>query len=165
MTQQPKRQEPKPSVVCAWCKRTIRDGDPSVPVTHGMCNTCAEASGVIPVEPMSHLPPDVIAALPFGAIGLSGAGRVTSYNRSESLLSGRDAASVIGRDFFREVAPCTSVQRFAGVYQAMRAGGADARREFAFLMKFAHGPVFCRVVLTWEHATDTGVILIAREDS
>lgn len=33
--------EPEPMrVVCAWCKRVIREG--SEPVSHGICSSCAE---------------------------------------------------------------------------------------------------------------------------
>ena len=29
--------------VCAWCGKLIKDGDPYLPVSHGMCETCAKA--------------------------------------------------------------------------------------------------------------------------
>ena len=30
------------TIVCAWCKRTVKHGDPVLPVTHGICESCSE---------------------------------------------------------------------------------------------------------------------------
>ncbi len=45
-------------------------------------------------------------ALPFGVVAMAEDGKVTSYNRSESKLSGLTPANVVGRHFFSGVAPC-----------------------------------------------------------
>ena len=82
----------------------------------------AAASGD-PIEDLSHLPPELLDALPFGAIQLSGDGTITAYNRGESALSGLAPKDVIGKNFFRDVAPCTAVQEFGGRFQALCAGG------------------------------------------
>lgn len=55
--------------------------------------------------------------LPFGAIRLDPSGKVLSYNRAEASISGLDPASVIGLNFFTDVAPCTNVQSFAGRFR------------------------------------------------
>jgi photoactive yellow protein len=47
-------------------------------------------------------------ALPFGVIGMTPDGTVTSYNSAESRLAGLTPAKVIGRHFFSAVAPCTN---------------------------------------------------------
>jgi photoactive yellow protein len=47
-------------------------------------------------------------ALPFGVIGMTPDGIVTSYNSAESRLAGLTPAHVIGRHFFSAVAPCTN---------------------------------------------------------
>lgn len=44
--------------------------------------------------------------LPFGAIRLDKAGKILNYNQTEAELSGRKKESVIGKNFFTEVAPC-----------------------------------------------------------
>jgi photoactive yellow protein len=53
---------------------------------------------------------------PFGIIGMTVDGVVTTYNVAESRLAGLSPAKVIGRHFFSEVAPCTNnfmvAQRF-----------------------------------------------------
>lgn len=56
-------------------------------------------------------------ALPFGAIRLDEEGTILAYNKTEEQLSGRKATEVIGKNFFRDVAPCTRVKRFFGAFQ------------------------------------------------
>ena len=57
-----------------------------------------------------------IDALPFGAIHLDESGRVRVYNSFEEAFSGKNRRSVIGRDFFHEVAPCTRIRAFYGLF-------------------------------------------------
>jgi photoactive yellow protein len=56
-------------------------------------------------------------ALPFGVVTMLLDGTVTGYNLAESRLSGLTRESVMGRNFFSSVAPCTNnfmvAQRFA----------------------------------------------------
>jgi hypothetical protein len=28
------------TLICAWCKRVMRAGDPELPISHGMCPAC-----------------------------------------------------------------------------------------------------------------------------
>ncbi|MGH6989666.1 MAG: hypothetical protein ACREFD_01330 [Stellaceae bacterium] len=56
-------------------------------------------------------------SLPFGAIRLDGMGRVLAYNRTESLYSGMRQQVVIGRDWFRDLAPCTNTAKFYGKFK------------------------------------------------
>lgn len=55
--------------------------------------------------------------LPYGAIRLDKNGTIISYNRFESILAGIAKENAIGKNFFREVAPCTDVQAFRGRFQ------------------------------------------------
>lgn len=77
-------------------------------------------------------------ALPFGAIQLDTEGVVLAYNKAEEKLSGRRRDEVVGKSFFRDIAPCTRVQRFFGAFQA----GVE-RRElnevFDFTFRFPSG--------------------------
>ena len=76
--------------------------------------------------------------LPFGAIQLDAEGVVLAYNKAEEKLSGRRRDEVVGKNFFRDIAPCTRVQRFFGAFQA----GVE-RRElnevFDFTFRFPSG--------------------------
>jgi photoactive yellow protein len=55
--------------------------------------------------------------LPFGIIRLDIEGRVLAYNRAESLYSGLKQQHVIGRDWFRDIAPCTNTAKFFGKFK------------------------------------------------
>ena len=76
---------------------------------------------------------DDFDALPFGAIKLDANGRILKYNLYESRLAGRDPSEVIGQNFFIEVAPCTNVQEFAGLY---RKGIAEGKLDTTFPYRF-----------------------------
>ena len=55
--------------------------------------------------------------LAFGAIQLDATGRILTFNLAEGTMTGRDPRSVIGKNFFTEVAPCTSTPAFEGVFR------------------------------------------------
>ena len=54
--------------------------------------------------------------LPFGVIGLDDVGVVLRYNQYETKLAQREKERTIGKDFFRDVAPCTKTPIFAGLF-------------------------------------------------
>ena len=64
-----------------------------------------------------------IDQLAFGAVQLDAKGKILTYNAAEAGITGRSAASVIGKNFFREVAPCTNSPAFKGVFDAGVAKG------------------------------------------
>ena len=71
--------------------------------------------------------------LAFGAVQLDASGKVLTYNAAEAGITGRDADSVIGKNFFREVAPCTSTPSFKGVFDAgVKAGVLNTMFEYVF---------------------------------
>jgi photoactive yellow protein len=69
------------------------------------------------LERIDEMSAQELDALPFGAIRLDRDGTILSYNMTESKLTGRDPKRVVGRNFFRDVAPCTNVQSFAGRFR------------------------------------------------
>ena len=94
------------------------------------------------------LNPADLDALPFGAIQLDRSGRVLLYNRAEEQLSGRQRAEVIGRNFFTEVAPCTRVRRFHGVFEE----GIERKslnEVFDFTFRFPQGTREVRIRLIY----------------
>ena len=97
-----------------------------------------EVSADAIVSEVGLLTPEELDALPFGAIQLDATGKVLIYNKAEEKISGRSASEVVGKNFFRDVAPCTRVQRFFGAFQA----GVE-RRElnevFDFTFRFPTG--------------------------
>lgn len=100
-------------------------------------------------------------ALPFGAIQLDAQGFVLSYNKAEEKLSGRRREEVVGKNFFRDIAPCTRVQRFYGAFQT----GVERRslnEVFDFTFRFPGGArdVRIRMILSgaavWVFVTPIG---------
>ena len=71
--------------------------------------------------------------LAFGAIQLDAQGRILAYNATEAGITGRSAQDVIGKNFFRDVAPCTDTPQFRGTFDAgVRAGNLNTMFEYVF---------------------------------
>lgn len=115
-------------ILCSWCGLEV--GRSEVPHSHGICRACSAQLLGVPLLTEAELD-----ALPFGVIGLDATGVVTSYNQAEQRLSGLDAPRVVGRHFFREVAPCTAVKAFQGRFEAFLASG-EGRTAFEFTFLF-----------------------------
>ena len=77
--------------------------------------------------------PKEIDELAFGAVQLDARGTVLQYNAAESGITGRARQDVIGRNFFRDVAPCTNSPKFKGVFDAgVREGKLNTMFEYVF---------------------------------
>ncbi|MFC7513608.1 photoactive yellow protein [Herbaspirillum sp. GCM10030257] len=71
--------------------------------------------------------------LAFGAIELDKTGTVLKYNAAEGAITGRNPTSVIGKNFFRDVAPCTATPKFKGVFDAgVKADNLNTLFEYVF---------------------------------
>jgi photoactive yellow protein len=71
--------------------------------------------------------------LAFGAIKLDAEGKILSYNSAEGSITGRDPKAVLGKNFFKDVAPCTSTPEFLVKFQAgVKAGNLDVLFEYVF---------------------------------
>ena len=76
--------------------------------------------------------------LAFGAVQLDAKGTILRYNAAEASITGRDAKGVIGKNFFRDVAPCTNSPTFKGVFdQGVQAGNLNTMFEYVFDYKMA----------------------------
>lgn len=74
-----------------------------------------------------------INQLAFGAVQLDSAGKILTYNAAEASITGRDAASVIGKNFFQDVAPCTNAPTFKGVFdKGVKSGDLNTMFEYVF---------------------------------
>jgi len=77
--------------------------------------------------------------LPYGVIALDPQGMIVRYNRVEARLARLDRALVMGKDFFRTVAPCTATPEFQGRFQAFLEdphGPTRVRFEYVFNFRF-----------------------------
>ncbi len=147
-------------VICAWCAAELERGALKSPKSHGLCLACMAAAAGDPIEDLSRVVPQLLDALPFGVIELSGDGIVTAYSRRESALSGLSPETVIGKNFFRQVAPCTAVTEFQGALEALRAKGQNGHTKLRFVFKYAHGAKNVEVAMVYHAATDTSTLLV-----
>ena len=74
-----------------------------------------------------------IDELTFGAIQLDANGAIMTFNATEGSITGRDPRAVIGKNFFRDVAPCTGTPEFEGVFRSgVKAGSLNTLFEYTF---------------------------------
>jgi photoactive yellow protein len=150
----------EPSTVCAWCEKALTCGDPVVPVSHGVCLSCAADERLIACETLTSLSAEEFDYLPFGVIRLSSEGVILAYNQAESALSSNKPKEVIGKNFFDQVAPCTKVSRFFGEYLRLKSAQASGRKEFSFVFRFPAGAILTRIILLYEAETQNTLILV-----
>ena len=105
--------------------------------------------------------PEALDALPFGAIVVDYDGNIERYNQYEATLSHLDPDRVIGKNFFRDIAPCTAIQSFEGRLHEFAASSERVSASFDYLFAFAHGPV--NVSITFMKSPVRKSILIAVE--
>lgn len=99
-------------------------------------------------DDLSRLSAAEIDSLPFGYIAMAPDGTIRKYNRYEADLARRDPQEVLGKNFFREVAPCTQVKEFEGRFQQFVNGEiAQATLAFDFEFTFRHGSQKVRIGL------------------
>jgi len=147
-------------IICAWCAAELKHGDLKSPMSHGLCLACMAAASGDPIEDLTRVQPESLDALPFGVIRVVGDGTIAAYSKGESTLSRISPASVIGKDFFRDVAPCTAVKEFRGTFEALRAKGENGSAKLRFVFKYAAGAKLVDVVLVYHSATDTSTLLV-----
>jgi photoactive yellow protein len=69
----------------------------------------------------------------FGAVQLDGKGTILQYNAAEASITGRNQKDVLGKNFFRDVAPCTSTPAFKGVFdKGVRENDLNTMFEYTF---------------------------------
>jgi chemotaxis family two-component system sensor kinase Cph1 len=90
------------------------------------------------------LSPVELDGLPYGIIQVDGEGRVMFYSAAASRFSGHAVEAVVGRDFFRDVAPSTHFPEFHGRFlEGVRRGSLD--ECFRFVFSFDPRPVRVKV--------------------
>jgi photoactive yellow protein len=113
------------------------------------------------VEVALGLPLERLDELPFGAVVVDEAGTILEYNEYETRLSHLERARVVGRNFFRDVAPCTAVQAFEGRMRAFLKSKDRVSASFRYRFPFTHGTV--DVEITFLRLPLKGKFLIAIE--
>ena len=121
---------------------------PFTPPLLPMANVSGPQQG-IDFGAVAQLTPDKLDGLPYGLITLDARGRVIHYNDTESRLVGLPKDRVIGRNFFRDIAPCTRIREFQGRFEELAANPIGLRvQTFDFVFKFARGEQHVSVVMS-----------------
>ncbi len=104
---------------------------------------------------------DELDALPQGAVQLDRDGKILQYNATEARLAKMTKASVVGKNFFTEVAPCTDVKEFCGRFlEGVRR--KELHETFRYHFSFKVDPVDVSVTLFYSGRTDTVWVFIRR---
>jgi photoactive yellow protein len=112
---------------------------------------------------LADLAPDQLDELPLGAVVIDRNGTISAYNSYEAEMARLDAKRVIGRNFFRDIAPCTAVKEFEGRMRDFMRSKEHVSESFDYFFPFAHAPV--DVTITFLKMPDRKSILIAIERS
>jgi photoactive yellow protein len=98
-----------------------------------------------------------IDVLPFGAIRIDHDGKILSYNQYEARLSRLDAARVVGKNFFRDIAPCTAVKAFEGRMQEFITSKEPVSVTFDYFFSFKRDAV--DVAITFIKLPDDQILI------
>ncbi len=149
---------------CAWCGKELSP-ERRVPrlasVSHGICLNCTVREFGVSFEKLEGFGEGELNDLPYGVIALDFAGRILEYNQTESEISHRSRGSVIGRKFFDDVAPCTDVGQFKGMFDElirMRSG----EKSFSFVFGFPGRSVLVKVTLHASRSSEVIYVLIKK---
>lgn len=146
---------------CASCHRVVeRDDEGGPAIVFSLCLACLPSFADYPVADVSALTPEEADRLPFGFIRLDRRGRVTAYNEEESRRSRLAPPDVLGRDFFRDIAPCTNVAALAGWVDHCRQRGKSGTRQLQFVFTFPFGRELVEMSLTYNAAKKEAYILV-----
>jgi photoactive yellow protein len=101
--------------------------------------------------------------LPYGIIVVDEEGEILYYNAREEQIARRRREDVVGRNFFKEVAPCTQVQEFYGQFkETMHSVGLVA--SFHFRFPFPERPREVEITLTSFQKDNSNLCLITVSD-
>ena len=82
---------------------------------------------------LARMSKDQLDSVAFGAIQLDQDGNILQYNAAEGDITGRDPGKVIGKNFFRDVAPCTNRPEFKGRFtEGVKSGDLNVMFEYTF---------------------------------
>jgi photoactive yellow protein len=93
-------------------------------ITYGRDDIDNALAGLSPVE---------LDTLPFGVIKITRQGTILHFNKKEGQLTNLVPGDIIGRNFFRDIAPCTNRREFLGQFVAgAKSGKLDVKFNYLF---------------------------------
>jgi photoactive yellow protein len=105
---------------------------------------------------------DELDALPKGVITLALDGTIRRYNKMEAELARLDQQSQIGKDFFKEVAPCTANPEFEGRFRQLATKSEGGVEKFDYTFKFSWGPQRVHIMFIRKPNRDDIDVLVTR---
>ncbi|MEA5446885.1 photoactive yellow protein [Gammaproteobacteria bacterium AB-CW1] len=99
--------------------------------------------------------------LAFGAIQLDKNGNILHYNSTEGEITGRNPEEVKGKNFFRDVAPCTDRPEFAGKFREGVAKG-ELNTLFEYVFDYKMQPTKVKVHMKKAISGDTYWVFVKR---
>ena len=112
------------------------------------------------------LAPTALDTLPVGVITLDRRGRVVRYNATEAAFARRTVDDTLGKQFFRDVAPCTQVQEFEGRFRAFACERDSGVERFDFTFPFRWGRSDVSITLLRRAGVeDINIVVTARSET
>jgi photoactive yellow protein len=133
---------------CPWCGLEAAQ-------EHSVCAHCYQKAIGIP-----ELSEEEVNALPFGVIELDEDGKILAFNRAEEERACVTAEEVIGKNFFRDIAPCTQVKEYEGRFKQFLASD-EPSIQFSFTYTLPHGKVPIHILLV--RTQDAIVLIVSKE--
>ena len=98
---------------------------------------------------------------PFGCVQVDDAGRVLTYNRYLSEMSGVSSGQAAGKNYFTQVNPCTNNPMFYGAFKrGVAAGQMD--EHFAYLFTHQMRPTHVKVHMVRDGLAQTNWIFVKK---
>jgi photoactive yellow protein len=108
------------------------------------------------------MPAAELDSYPDGVITLDRNATIVRYNKTEAELARREGAQTLGRNFFRDVAPCTAVQEFQGRFQEFATKTDSGVERFDFVFLFAWGQQDVSIMMIRKAGIDDINLIISR---
>lgn len=150
---------------CVLCDRSFPADRPRTGPPIGFCASCAAELGIVPAEDLLSLDADAGNRLPFGLITVDAEGVVVGFNAFETSYSGLTEEEVVGRSFFHDVAPCTSVREFEGRFRRMVEADTTDIARFRYVFRFAGGERLVQVSMTYVPSERRGILIVRGLDA
>ena len=110
---------------------------------------------------LAHMSDAEIDELAFGLVELDRDGRILRYNAAEAEIANLDQEGMVGRDFFKDVAPCTRTELFEGRFRkGVEEGKLDI--EFAYVFDHQMPQTQVRVHMKQAESGDTYWVMVKR---
>ncbi len=122
-------------------------------------SSAAAAPSPYSFQTISSMGEKELDSLPYGVIQLDAQGAVLRYNAFEANLSGLTKQKVVGKNFFKQVAPCTDMKEFYGRFLEGVAAG-KLQCTFRFHFAFKRNPRDVTITLFYNDGNKTTWVLV-----